>query len=202
MRSKLFFKQQVFQVLFQALSHALFHSIFFQKKKRQGHFKMDWQTVRKVGCILLGLMLLYGYCAHHFIIVKNTTESLPYSFFVLKRQGFPCADLLQKDAYILFTHAKTQIPMIKQVKGVPGSVICLDAFKKLWVDDFCVGVVREITSTGKPLSPIHEKFVPPGYVFVYASHERSFDSRYQEMGLVPIAAIQGVGMALSWRVLL
>ncbi len=198
MRSKLFFKRQVFQVL----PHALFHSVFFQKKERQGHFKMDWQTVKKMGCILLGLMLLYGYCTHHFIIVKNTTESLPYSFFALKKQDFPCAELPQKDAYVLFTHTKTQIPMIKQVKGVPGSVIRLDAFKKLWVDDFCVGAVRETTSTGKPLSLIHDKLVPPGYVFVYAFHERSFDSRYQEMGLVPIATIQGVGMPLSWRAIL
>ena len=198
MRSRLFFKPQ----LFQATPQALFQGIFFQRNERQRHLKIDWPTVKKIGCILLGLMLVYGYCSHTFILVMNTTKSLPYQFFVLKKQGCPCAETPQKDTYVLFTHAKTQISMIKQVKGVPGSVIRLDAFKKLWVDDFCVGVVRETTSTGKPLSPINERLVPPGSVFVYATHERSFDSRYQEMGLVPISAIQGTGMAIYWRAIL
>ena len=68
--------------------------------------------------------------------------------------------------------------------------------KRMWVDDFCIGTVRDTTSTGKPLSALKESIAPPGYVFVYATHERSFDCRYREMGLLPVSAIKGLGIAL------
>lgn len=204
------------------------------------------QTLKKIALILLGLMLVYGYCSDTFMIVVNKTDSLPYRLFVLRRGPYlrssstaePLTmDPPKKDAYVLFMHSvpgeipetvsegeslsadslsadslslkeKTRtlmiipktiqmtIPMIKQVKGVPGSRLYQDAQNKLWVDDFCVGTIRKTTSTGKPLSPITASVVPEGYVFVYASHDRSFDSRYQEMGLVPIVAIQGSGIAI------
>ena len=154
------------------------------------------KTLRKVIFILLGLMLTYGYCAHSFICVLNTTKSLPYRFFVLKKRNASRLNVPHKESYIYFTHEKTNIPMIKQVKGVPGSRIHLDATQRMWVDDFCIGIVQETTSTGEPLSALCETIVPEGFIFVYASHVRSFDSRYQEMGLVPISAIKGSGIAL------
>ena len=177
-------------------SRFFFNVPFFQECIRPIDLKIRLKTVKEAIFILLGLMLVYGYCAHSFIIVANTTESLPYRFFVLNKHAIPRTTVPQKDRYVLFTHEKTNISMIKHVKGVPGSTIRLDAHRNLWVDDFCVGVVRDTTSTGKPLSPIHARIVPEGFVFVYATHERSFDSRYQEMGLVPISAINGVGIAL------
>jgi conjugal transfer pilin signal peptidase TrbI len=157
---------------------------------------MCTKTVKKVSVIVLGLMLAYGYCAHSFICVFNTTESLPYRFFVLKKRNTSRLNVPHKESYIYFTHEKTNIPMIKQVKGVPGSRIHLDATKRMWVDDFCIGIVQETTSTGTPLSALCETIVPAGYVFVYATHIRSFDSRYCEMGLVPVSAIKGSGIAL------
>ena len=157
---------------------------------------MCTKTVKKMSCILLGLMLAYGYCAHSFICVLNTTESLPYRFFVLKKRNASRFNVPHKESYIYFTHEKTNISMIKQVKGVPGSRIHLDATQRMWVDDFCIGIVQETTSTGEPLSALCETIVPEGFVFVYASHARSFDSRYFEMGLVPVSAIKGSGIAL------
>lgn len=157
---------------------------------------MCTKTLRKATFTLLGLMLAYGYCAHNFIIVANTTESLPFRFFVLKKRMPPRIKAPRKELYVYFTHEKTNIPMIKQVKGVPGSRIRLDATQRMWVDDFCIGIVRDTTSTGKPLSALKETIVPAGYVFVYATHDRSFDSRYSEVGLVPVSAIKGSGRAL------
>lgn len=50
------------------------------------------------------------------------------------------------------------------------------------------------TKEGKPLTPISEKLIPPGYVFVAGDHPRSFDSRYEEFGLVPMERIWGKGV--------
>ena len=40
------------------------------------------------------------------------------------------------------------------------------------------------TKDGKPLTPLRVEIVPEGYVFVAGDHLRSFDSRYEEFGLV------------------
>ena len=55
----------------------------------------------------------------------------------------------------------------------------------------------EKTSDGKPLTPISATSVPEGYVFVAGDHPNSFDSRYEEFGLVPIEKIWGKAV-LCW----
>ena len=54
----------------------------------------------------------------------------------------------------------------------------------------------EKTKEGKPLTPISARRIPIGYVFVAGDHPRSFDSRYEEFGLVPIEKIWG--KAVYW----
>lgn len=96
----------------------------------------------------------------------------------------------------MFHHCGMNIPVIKQVKGIPGSKMRFDAQGQLWVDDFCVGTIHTTSITGKPVTSIKAGVIPKGYVFGYATHERSFDSRYQEFGLIPIDSIQGSGIAV------
>jgi signal peptidase I len=49
----------------------------------------------------------------------------------------------------------------------------------------------EKTSEGKPLTPLLATSVPEGYVFVAGDNPNSFDSRYEEFGLVPREKIWG-----------
>jgi len=55
----------------------------------------------------------------------------------------------------------------------------------------------EMTKEGKSLTPISVKRIPIGYVFVAGDHPRSFDSRYEEFGLVPIEKIWGKAV-VTW----
>ena len=52
------------------------------------------------------------------------------------------------------------------------------------------------TKEGKPLMPLSLNYIPEGYVFVVGDHLRSFDSRYEEFGLVKLEKI--TGKALLW----
>lgn len=47
------------------------------------------------------------------------------------------------------------------------------------------------TKYGDPLTPLRAERIPAGYVFVAGDHPRSFDSRYEEFGLVPLDKIWG-----------
>jgi signal peptidase I len=54
----------------------------------------------------------------------------------------------------------------------------------------------EKTSEGKPLTPLLATSVPEGYVFVAGDNPNSFDSRYEEFGLVPREKIWGKAIAV------
>jgi conjugal transfer pilin signal peptidase TrbI len=60
-----------------------------------------------------------------------------------------------------------------------------------------VGAFIKTTSSGHELRPL--KFsgpLPKGYVFVASPHERSFDSRYEEMGLLNLKDLKGRAIPL------
>jgi signal peptidase I len=53
------------------------------------------------------------------------------------------------------------------------------------------------TTGGDPLTPLSAKIIPEGALFVLGDHPRSFDSRYEEFGLVPVDKIWGKAI-LKW----
>lgn len=55
----------------------------------------------------------------------------------------------------------------------------------------------ERTKEGEILTPLPNQAIPEGYLFVVGDHPRSFDSRYEEFGLVSINNIYGKAL-LKW----
>ncbi len=53
------------------------------------------------------------------------------------------------------------------------------------------------TKEGQPLTPLSLHIIPEGYCFVIGDHLRSFDSRYEEFGLVKKEKIWGKGL-ITW----
>jgi hypothetical protein len=39
--------------------------------------------------------------------------------------------------------------------------------------------------------------IPEGQVFLYSPHPKSFDSRYQEVGLVQVSDLEGTAIAIA-----
>ena len=150
----------------------------------------------KVGLVTLAGVLVYKLASTHIQLVLTATPSLPYRLFVLSKRDEPSLVVPQNGSYILFYNDFTKTKVLKQVRGIPGSRVHFDTFGQLWIDDFYVGRPHEFSSDGKRVHPFKAGIIPKGYVFVYASHDRSFDSRYEEFGLVSIESILGVGVAV------
>jgi conjugal transfer pilin signal peptidase TrbI len=119
----------------------------------------------------------------------NMTPSLPYKLFLtLKGSGFQKGDLVT-----IVGHPTPYYPnahFTKHVKGIGGDQITTH-HQKLYINDEEIGVLLARTIEGHPLTPQQAQVIPEGMLFVAASHDRSFDSRYLEFGLVPLNKVVG-----------
>ena len=88
-----------------------------------------------------------------------------------------------KNQYISFEHPQLNILLAKQVIGIAGDCISIKD-NHICINDQVYGDILERSKSGLDLHPIAEGIIPEGYLFVYAPHPDSFDSRYQEFGLV------------------
>ena len=127
----------------------------------------------------------------------NQSNSLPFKVFLLLKKTIPC-----KGDYVAFTHPRfsrshTNGPyLIKQAVGVTGDLV-QQKNRDLLVGGKNVGVPLLHASDGTTLTPLKfVGFIPKGRFFVAAPHERSFDSRYEEVGLVRQEDIAGVAIPI------
>jgi conjugal transfer pilin signal peptidase TrbI len=116
----------------------------------------------------------------------NQTSSIPYKYLLRIPFNTP-----KKYNYVALRHSSTPDLLVKQIVGIPGDRI-LHQKGHIFVNNLDCGEVLGMTSTGAQLSPIEMKEIPEGYVFVYAPHPQSFDSRYQQFGLVQTDQLQEV----------
>lgn len=133
----------------------------------------------------------FGLFAEHMRFIKSYTDSLPQHYFLQLVSKSP-----KKRDLTLAYNDFYQGNLIKQIIGIAGDHVWYDQEQRLWVNDQCVGSCRSHTDSGKELTPISAQVIPEGYVFLYAPHSESFDSRYQEVGLVPVNQLQGKLIAL------
>lgn len=137
-------------------------------------------------------------------LLMNRSGSLPHKAFLVLKGWKP-----ERGDYVTFTlspqRTVSQAPMsatvsmtllseasvakplsvTKQVVGVEGDVVRREG-DHILVGDRAVGPLLKETADGLPLTPMaFEGMIPHGHVFVATAHERSFDSRYEEVGLIP-----------------
>ena len=90
-------------------------------------------------------------------------------------------------------HAPKYYPKVsftKRLMGIAGDEIRVKG-QDISINDTYIGKTSSKTSFDKPLTPIKPGIIPAGYVFVAGDHERSYDSRYEEFGLVRQENIKG-----------
>lgn len=146
-------------------------------------------SVYKKG-VILGLLIVLLIAPLYFVKFSwNRTRSLEGTFFIT----FPLMTAKIGDYALIEGHETPYFPgktFIKIIKGKEGDLI-EEKDNALFLRGGYIGVPLTQTIDGKPLHKIKERIVPQGYVFVAGTNTRSFDSRYQEFGLVPKSKIIG-----------
>jgi conjugal transfer pilin signal peptidase TrbI len=137
------------------------------------------------------IALLGSYVALDFFIQEpwfgircNVSDSLPFSFFLSTKLRD-----VQPHMYVALEHPKSSLLIAKQVIGLPGDLMTIRN-QMLCINGVNYGSIRKTTRSGHPIDSIDGGVIPQGYVFVYAPHPDSYDSRYAEFGLVALSQIK------------
>lgn len=142
------------------------------------------KTSHKTLSLLLGFAVIYSSLeVMGFGLRFNSSNSLPfYAFYSFKSKE------AKRDMYVAIKHPASEIKLAKQIKGIAGDEINIDGdFIK--VKGETLGIILKTGRSGQTLTPIKEGIIPKGHVFVYASHPQSFDSRYEDFGLISVDQI-------------
>ncbi len=109
----------------------------------------------------------------------NKSSSLPYTLFLSKKNHASP----KKGDIVSIEHPLIEGRLAKIVAGIPGDYISADQ-GDIAINEQLLGRIKDKSSSGKYYHPITETLIPENHYFLLATHPESFDSRYQEFGLV------------------
>lgn len=148
----------------------------------------------KLWLLIVAMLFIVSYLGYKTEILIAKTASLPHKVFLLAK-----GSEFNKYDYVAITNHNTtyygEPSMVKQIIGLPGDLLVVES-TDFYINGIHHGKIKNKTSNNKPLTAITTQFIPEGMVFAYAPHPDSFDSRYQELGFVPIEKIRGRAYAL------
>lgn len=122
----------------------------------------------------------------HVCLVYSETDSLPYHYFLQFKKITP-----QKGDYTVVESQWYGGKVIKEIVGEVGDEIHHESDGSIWVGEQRIGETKKLARDGRALTPLKASSIPQDFVFLKGDHERSFDSRYEEFGLIPLNDLQG-----------
>ncbi len=154
-----------------------------------------YRSLCKWGMGLMGFLLVGGVITTTTRLVETVSPSLEGIRYILmlKSSSFKRGDIvLIRGHTVPYAGDK---PLAKRILGLPGDVIAREK-SALKVGDTLLPLLKA-TRKRNPLTPLSVTSVPEGTVFVAGDNPNSFDSRYEEFGLVKMEKIWGRGV-FTW----
>jgi conjugal transfer pilin signal peptidase TrbI len=148
----------------------------------------------------------FGVFAENVHFIKSYTDSLPEHYFIQLPRVAP-----KKGDLTIMYNGWYQGRIIKRIIGEAGDQITSDQ-GNVWINGVKIGRAYQRTEFAKQstnandnnhhgasitLTPIKSQVIPHGQVFLYAPHPKSFDSRYEEVGLVKLSDLEGKIIAIG-----
>ena len=152
------------------------------------------KTRYRVGFLFIGIFFLLDCVQENFRLIQSTA-SPPQSYFLQLRHLPP-----RVGHYTLFWNKQLSQNVIKQVAGKGGDRLWYDSNGALWLNERKIGKPHAKSKDGSSLTPVPAGVIPSGSVFLYDHSSQSFDSRYQEFGLIPQIALRGRLLPLSSKI--
>lgn len=122
---------------------------------------------------MFGLFFIYGFGFKY-----NCSESLPNTLYLSTS-----SNNISKGDIVDFKLEHSSVTFIKVVGGIPGDFIQVDK-DEIFINEEKIGKALN------NLNPIEQGVIPENFYFMVGEHPESFDSRYNEFGLVPKNALR------------
>lgn len=145
-------------------------------------------------CLILGSMATF---TRFDICLTKSLDGVHY-LLTFKRNFLFQSSIVRGDIVSIIGHTPQYVGkhiFAKRVLGLPGDPIVKHKYS-IRVGELTLPLLTE-TKEGQPLTPLGRNVVPEGTLFVVGDHPRSFDSRYEEFGLVKEENIWGKAV-ISW----
>ncbi|GLK53539.1 signal peptidase I [Henriciella pelagia] len=151
---------------------------------------MSW---KRIGLVYAVIVIAAGYVALSYARDRwafglNMTESLPHWAFLADADVMP-----RNGELVMFDPPENPYydgAFVKRIVGVAGDRIEVQG-RRVYVAGVFVGEAKPVSQDGRALVAISPQVIPEGYVYVAGTHIDSYDSRYEEIGLIPIERIVG-----------
>ena len=143
--------------------------------------------------ILLMASIVFVY---HFSLRIDVSNSLDEKGYLISNNKHP-----KRLDYIEFMPPQTSkapqgYSFVKIVKGVAGDRVTIKD-RDVYINEEYVGTAQPQSKNGVNLQMISETIIPENHYFVWTPHEYSYDSRYQDIGLISANLIQGIAHPIS-----
>ena len=160
-------------------------------------FKLDKANLKKGLWSFIIAFISFGIFSEHVHLIKSPTDSLPQHYFI----QFPKLTPKKGNLTVVY-NGWYKGKIIKRIIGTSGDQISTDGHGNIFINQAKIGRAHERSEfTGKgnmivTLTTIQPQIIPKGRVFLYSPHPQSFDSRYQEVGLVKVEDLEGLVVAI------
>jgi type IV secretory pathway protease TraF len=141
-----------------------------------------WVSLASIALFLFTLLIVVLHLAGIGIRI-NRSESLPHTLFISKKTKSHA-----RGQYVSILHPEFPGIIAKQLIGLPGDYISIRD-SHVYINDEECGMIRSTSPSGLALTAISEGVIPDRLVYVRGTNSDSFDSRYQEFGLIPLIDI-------------
>lgn len=170
------------------LSRVVRYGFFPKMKEIVYHFKKS--SYSKMGILFCVTCLIVGILTDRIHLMINQSSSYPERYFLHLPKVNP-----SKGDITIYEHTSGK-RLIKKIIGMEGDRIAYDRQGFLWVGKTKVGKPHTSNPQGIMLHALPACVIPRDHVFLYAPHNQSLDSRYQEVGLVYRKYLIGKAIAI------
>jgi conjugal transfer pilin signal peptidase TrbI len=146
-----------------------------------------------IAFIALALVGAILFLKENYFFIHNKSVSLNARWFVIAKKQIP-----QKGQIFAFTvfnpnaYKQGEI-FIKIAAGIAGDEISIKE-RDFYINKQLIGTAKTVSLKGQPLTMSNSGVIPDRHFFAYTPHKDSYDSRYQEIGLINEAQIIGTAV--------
>ncbi len=162
--------------------------------------RITGRHIGKVGMtmiLILGMQQLVVEIGTRGFLAIPWSASIPgHVFWVVRGTVVPQRGLLVAFRPPRTPYAPSGMWWMKYIAGLPGDAIVVRG-RDVWVHGIWRGhCAKRARQDHAVLQCTKAGIIPAGYVFVWGTHPRSFDSRYAEVGLINEKDFMGHGIRL------